>query len=151
VGNAFRQGFYWTTAVADANKVVRTCEGCQFYARETNLQAHSLQTIPITWPFAVWGLDIVGPLRKAPRGYTHLLVVVDKFSKWIEARPITNLQVEQVVTFFTDIIHRFGVSNSIITDKGSQFTSRKFLEFCDKYHIRVDWAAVAHPQTNGQV
>jgi transposase InsO family protein len=43
------------------------------------------------------------------------------------------------------------VPNSIITDNGSQFTGRKFLEFCDKYHIRVDWAAVAHPQTNGQV
>jgi transposase InsO family protein len=43
------------------------------------------------------------------------------------------------------------VSNSIITDNGSQFTGRKFLEFCDKFHIRVDWAAVAHPQTNSQV
>jgi transposase InsO family protein len=55
------------------------------------------------------------------------------------------------VSFFTDIIQRFGVSNSIIIDNGSQFTSRKFLEFCDDHHIRVDWAAVAHPQTNGQV
>jgi transposase InsO family protein len=99
----------------------------------------------------VWGLDIIGPLRKAPGGYTHLLVTVDKFSKWIEACPITNLRAEQVVSFFTDIIHRFGVSNSIITDNGSQFTGRKFLEFCDKHHIHVDWAAVAHPQTNGQV
>jgi transposase InsO family protein len=151
MGNAFCQGFYWPTAVADANEVVRTCEGCQFYARKTNLLAHTLQTIPVTWPFAVWGLDIVGPLRKVPRGYTHLLVTVDKFSKWIEARPITNLRAEQAVSFFTDIIHRFGVPNSIITDNGSQFTSRKFLEFCDKNHIRVDWAAVAHPQTNGQV
>ena len=53
--------------------------------------------------------------------------------------------------FFTDIIHRFGVSNSIITDNGTQFTGRKFLEFCDRHHIRVDWAAVAHPKTNGQV
>jgi hypothetical protein len=44
--------------------------------------------------FAAWGLDIVRPLRKAPMGYTHLLVVVDKFSKWIEARPITNLRME---------------------------------------------------------
>jgi transposase InsO family protein len=43
------------------------------------------------------------------------------------------------------------VPNSIITDNGSQFTDRKFLEFCDKFHIRVDWAVVAHPQTNGQV
>jgi transposase InsO family protein len=151
VGNAFRQGFYWPTAVVDANEVVRACEGCQFYARKTNLPAHVLQTIPVTWPFAVWGMDIVGPLRKAPRGYTHLLVVVNKLSKWIGARPITNLRAEQVVLFFTDIIHRFGVPNSIITDNGSQFTGRKFLELCDKNHIRVDWAAVAHPQTNGQV
>jgi hypothetical protein len=51
------------------------------------------------------------------------------------------------VTFFTDIVYRFGVPNSIITENGSQFTGRKFLEFCDKFHIRVDWAAVAHPQT----
>jgi transposase InsO family protein len=86
-----------------------------------------------------------------PGGYTHLLVAIDKFSKWVEVRPITNLRGEQAVSFFTDIIHRFGVPNSIITDNWSQFTGRKFLEFCDKYHIRVDWVAVAHPQTNGQV
>jgi transposase InsO family protein len=151
VGNAFHQGFYWPTAVADASEIVRTCEGCQFYARKSNLPAHVLQTIPITWPFAVWGLDIVGPLRKAPGGFTHLLVAIDKFSKWVEVHPITNLRAEQAVTFFTDIVHRFGVPNSIITDNGSQFTGRKFLEFCDKFHIRVDWAAVAHPQTNDQV
>jgi transposase InsO family protein len=93
----------------------------------------------------------VEPLQKAPRGFTHLLVAINKFSKWVEVRPITNLRAEQAMTFFTDIIHRFGVPNSIITENGSQFTGRKFLEFCDKFHIRVDWAAVAHPQTNGQV
>jgi ribonuclease HI/transposase InsO family protein len=151
VGNAFRQGFYWPTAVADASEIVRTCKGCQFYACKSNLPTHVLQTIPITWPFAVWGLDIVGPLRKAPGGYTHLLVAIDKFSKWVEVRPITNLRAEQAVTFFTDIVYRFGVPNSIITDNGSQFAGRKFLEFCDKFHIRVDWASVAHPQTNNQV
>jgi transposase InsO family protein len=85
-----------------------------------------------------------------PGGYTHLLVAIDKFSKWVELRPIMNLRAEQDVAFFTDIIHQFGVPNSIITDNGSQFTGRKFLEFCNKHHIRVDWAAVAHPQTNVQ-
>jgi ribonuclease HI len=68
VGNAFRQGFYWPTAVADATGIVRACEGCQFYAKQTHLPAQALQTIPITWPFAVWGLDLVGPLQKAPGG-----------------------------------------------------------------------------------
>jgi hypothetical protein len=84
VGNAFRQGFYWPTTVADATRIVRTCQGCQFYARQTHLPAQALHTIPITWLFAVWGLDLVGPLQKALGGYTHLLVAIDKFSKWIE-------------------------------------------------------------------
>jgi hypothetical protein len=151
VGNAFRQGFYWPTAVADATRIVRTCQGCKFYARQTHLPAQALQTIPITWSFAVWGLDLVGPLQKAPGGYTHLLFTIDKFSKWIEVRPLNNIRSEQAVAFFTNIIHRFGVPNSIITDNGTQFTGRKFLDFCEDHHIRVDWAAVAHPMTNGQV
>jgi transposase InsO family protein len=151
VGNTFRQGFYWPTAVADATRIVRSCQGCQFYARQTHLPAQALQTIPITWPFVVWGLDLVGPLQKAPGGFTHLLVAIDKFSKWIEVRPLTSIRSEQVVAFFTNIIHRFGVPNSIITENGTQFTGEKFLDFCEDHHIRVDWAAVAHPMTNGQV
>jgi transposase InsO family protein len=151
VGNAFRQGFYWPTAVADATRIVRSCQGCQFYARQTHLPAQALQTIPITWPFAVWGLDLVGPLQKAPGGFSHLLVAIDKFSKWIEVRPLTSIRSEQAVAFFTNIIHRFRVPNSIITDNGTQFTGKKFLDFCEDHHIRVDWAAIAHPMTNGQV
>jgi hypothetical protein len=50
------------TLVADATRIVRSCQGCQFYARQTHLPAQALQTIPITWLFAVWGLDLVGPL-----------------------------------------------------------------------------------------
>jgi hypothetical protein len=151
VKNAFRQGFYWPTAVSDAVKLVRSCKGCQYYARQTHLPAHALQTIPITWPFAVWGLDLVVPLKRTTDGFTHLLVAVDKFSKWIKARPITSIRSEQAVLFFTNIIHRFGVPNCIITDNGTQFTGKRFLDFCGNHHIRVLWLAVAHPKTNGQV
>jgi transposase InsO family protein len=91
------------------------------------------------------------PLAEGTQGYTHLLVAIDKFSKWIEVRPLNSIRSEQAVTFFTNIIHRFGVPNSIITYNGTQFTSRKFLDFCEDHHIRVDWAVVAHPMTNGQV
>ena len=80
-----------------------------------------------------------------------MLVAVDKFSKWIEARPIIKIKFGQAMQFFTDIVYRFGVPNSIITDNVTQFTDKKFLEFCDDFHIRVDWSAMAHPQTNGQV
>jgi hypothetical protein len=138
VGNAFRQGFYWPTAVADTTRIVRSYQGGQFYARQTHLPAQALQTIPITWPFAVWGLDLAGPLQKAPGGFSHLLVTIDKFSKWIEVRPLTNIRSEQAVACFTNIIHRFGVPNSIITDNGTQFTGKKFLDFCKDHHIHVD-------------
>jgi hypothetical protein len=90
-------------------------------------------------------------LAEGTRGFLHLLVAIDKFYKWIEVRPLTSIRSEQAVAFFTNIIHRFGVPNSIITDNGTQFTGKKFLDFCEDHHIRVDWAAVAHPMTNGQV
>ena len=93
VGNAFRQGFYWPTAVADATRIVRTCQGCQFYAKQTRLLAQALQTILITWSFVVWGLDLVGPLQKAPGGFrSELLVAINKFSKWIEVRPLNSIR-----------------------------------------------------------
>jgi hypothetical protein len=47
---------------------------------------------------------MVGPLRQALGGFTHLLVAIDKFSRWIEARPIINVRSEEAVSFFTDII-----------------------------------------------
>jgi hypothetical protein len=86
----------------------------------------------------VWGLDFVGLLQKAPRGFTYFPVAIEKFSKWIEARPITRIKSEQAVLFFTDIVHRFGLPNSIITDNSTQFTGKKFLDFWDDHHIRVD-------------
>jgi len=94
---------------------------------------------------------MVGPLKKASGSFTHLLVAVDKFTKWIEAKPITNIHSEEAVKFFLDIIYRFGVPNCIITDHGTNFTGKKFLDFYNGYGIRIDWASVRHPRTNGQV
>ena len=85
---------------------------------------------------------MVGPLKKAPGGFTHLHVVVDKPTKWIEVKPITNICLEEAVKFFLDIIYRFGVPNCIITDHTTNFTGKKFLDFCDGYGIRIDWASV---------
>ncbi|XP_020181012.1 uncharacterized protein [Aegilops tauschii subsp. strangulata] len=61
VGKAFRSGFYWPMALSDAAELVRSCEACQFHAKKIQQPAQGLQTIPLSWPFAVWGLDILGP------------------------------------------------------------------------------------------
>jgi hypothetical protein len=99
----------------------------------------------------VWGLNLVGPLQKAPGGYTHLWSSSTNSPSGSKSDPLNSIRSEQAVAFFTNIIHRFGVPNFIITDNGTQFTGRKFLDFCEDHHIRVDWAVVAHPMTNGQV
>jgi hypothetical protein len=75
--------------------------------------------IPIIWSFTLWGLDLLGPFKKMPRGLTQLLIVVDKFTKWIEAKPLAKIGSKQAVDFIQDIIFHFGVPNSITTDNGT--------------------------------
>ena len=94
---------------------------------------------------------MVGPLRNAPGGFTLLLVAIDKFTKWIEAKPITTIDSKEAVKFFLDIVYRFGVPNSIITNNGTNFMGQYFQDFAEGYGIWIDWASVEHPRTNGQV
>jgi transposase InsO family protein len=76
---------------------------------------------------------------------------VDKFSKWIEAVPVTNQEATTAVKFFESIVYRYDVPNSIITDNGTNFTSGEFQEFAKNLGIKVKYASVAHPKSNGQV
>ena len=95
---------------------------------------------------------MVGPLKKSSKGSCmHLLVVVDKFTKWIEAVPITSSTALTAVNFIKSIIFRFGVQHNIITDNGTNFTAGEFQNFCKELGIKINYASVAHPQSNGQV
>ena len=94
---------------------------------------------------------MVGPFKTARCGLTHLLVAVDKFTKWIEAKPIKKLNGPTAVTFIADITTRYGVPHSIITDNGTNFAEGALAHFCVTQGIRLDLASVAHPQSNGQV
>jgi hypothetical protein len=62
-----------------------------------------------------------------------------------------NVRSEEAVALFTDIIYRFGIPNTIITDNSTQFMGKKFLNFCDVNNICVDWSAVEHSKTNRHV
>jgi hypothetical protein len=61
VGKAYRTIFWWPTAVTDAEDLVRSCQNCQFFGKQTHVPAHSLITIPPSWPFACCSLDMIGP------------------------------------------------------------------------------------------
>jgi hypothetical protein len=151
VGKAYRAGFWWPTAVSDAEDLVCRCQNCQFFGKQTHVPVHSLITIPPSWSFACWSLDMIGPFTMVPGGFTHVLVAIDKFTKWIEYKPVAKLTPDRVVDFISDILHRFGFPNTIIMDLGSNFTANQFWEFCENACIKVKYVSVAHPRANGQV
>jgi transposase InsO family protein len=80
-----------------------------------------------------------------------MLVAVDKFTKWVEAAPVTTQYSTATINFIKSIVFRFGVPYSIITDNGTNFTSKEFKNYCEGLGIKLKFASVAHPKTNGQV
>jgi hypothetical protein len=126
VGKAYRAGFWWPTVVSDAEDLVRRCQNCQFFGKQSHVPAHNLITIPPSWPFACWSLDMIGPFTTVLGGFTQVLVAINKFTKWIEYKPIAKLTPDRVIDFISDISHRFSFPNTIITDLGSNFTANQF-------------------------
>jgi hypothetical protein len=101
-----------------------------------------LQTIPITWPFSTWELDVVGPFKKAKGGFTHIFVALDKFTKWIKVKPAASITTVKAVEFIKKIMYKFDIPNNIITDNGTQFTAREFKDFCADSGIKINYVSV---------
>jgi hypothetical protein len=80
-----------------------------------------------------------------------MLVAVDKFTKWVEAAPVTTQDSIAAINFIKSIVFRFGVSHSIIIDNWTNFTSKEFKNYCESLGNKLKFASVAHPKTNGQV
>jgi transposase InsO family protein len=122
-----------------------------FFAKQIHQPAQALNTIPLSWPFATWGTDILGPFPKARGGYRFLIVAIDTFTKWVEAEPVGHITKENTVKFLHGIVMRFGVPNRLISDNGTPFISQKFENFSAAYGIKHPWSSVNHPMTNGNV
>ena len=68
----------------------------------------------------------MGPLKTAQGAYTHIFVAIDKFTKWIEVKPVSSTSAAKAAEFIQEITHRFGVRNWIIIDLGTSFTGSEF-------------------------
>jgi hypothetical protein len=111
VGKAFHSRFYWLISLKDAEELVRKCKGCQIFARQTHIPTHNLICILPAWPFSCWGLDQVGPLKKAKDGFEYIFVAIDKFTKWIKYKPLIKYSAAKAVKFIQDIMHCFSMPN----------------------------------------
>jgi hypothetical protein len=94
---------------------------------------------------------MVGPLNGGSNKNKYLLIMVDKFTKWIEAKPVTSAEAVQVIGFISGVVHRYGVPHGLITDNGTNFTAKEVKAWCKKMGIKLDYVSVYHPQSNGQV
>jgi ribonuclease HI len=91
LGKVFRQGFYRPKAASDAADLIQKCENSQKCARDQKQPSSLTQLIQSTWPLQRWGLDLLGPLPPAQGNLKYVVVAVEYFSKWIEAKPLATI------------------------------------------------------------
>ena len=103
----------------EAQEYVKKCDQCQRFAPNIHQPGGVLNPFSNPWPFAQWGLDIVGSFLKAIGNKRYLLVCTDYFTKWVEAEPLANIRDVDVKRFiWKNIVTRFGVPYVLISDNG---------------------------------
>ena len=84
---------------------------------------------PITtpWPFAQWGIDIMGPFPPGKKQIKFPIITIDYLTKWVEVELITMITKAKIRSFvWKNIVCRFGIPNTIISNNGRQFDNPKF-------------------------
>uniref|UniRef100_A0A2N9GLC3 Integrase catalytic domain-containing protein n=1 Tax=Fagus sylvatica TaxID=28930 RepID=A0A2N9GLC3_FAGSY len=148
---ALTQGYWWPYMQKDVMAYVKKCEKCQSFLHSVHQPAGELQPLVSPWPFAQWGMDLVGPLPRAMGNRRWLIVATDYFTKWVEAKPLANIRDKDSIKFvWKNIITRFGIPKTIVSDNGSQFNSKPFTKYCLELGIRNVYSSPAYPQSNGQ-
>ena len=98
------------------------------------------------WPFAQWGLDIVGPFPKAVGNKRYLLVGTDYFTKWVKAEPLANIRDVDAKKFvWKNIVTWFGVPHALISDNGLQFDSKAFMRYYCELGITNRYSTPTYP------
>ncbi|XP_056690068.1 uncharacterized protein [Spinacia oleracea] len=123
---ALRTGYYWPTLREDALAMVQKSDKCQRFAHLIHRPTHPLTPIMSPIPFAMWGMDLLGPYTAAPGSRRYVIVAVDYFTKWVEAEALKNI-------------------------KTSDFETPKLKEWLADHGIHSCLASVGRPQANGQV
>ena len=143
--------YVWHGLNRDVTAWARACVACQ-RAKVHRHTDSGVDRIPTPDNrFEAIHVDLVGPLPPS-QGYTHLLTVVDRFTRWPEAIPMTDTTTQGVArALIASWVSRFGTPAVIISDRGPQFVSQLWTDIAQLLGIELRQTAAYHPQSNGMV
>ena len=145
------QRFYWPTLYRDVAEYCRTCEPCQKSSHYKTRRAPLIPMPVIEQPFSRIAMDIIGPLPRSHSGKRYVLVMCDYATRYPEAVAVRSIDAENIAEELVSIFARVGVPREILTDQGSNFTSRLLTELYRLLHIQPIRTSPYHPQTDGLV
>ena len=129
--------YYWPSIFKDSAKYVKGCNSFQRMGKPTSSDKIPLQTQVMIKPFEKWALDFVGPIFPMSRKKKYILVCADYVTEWVETKDLFRATQKSLVEFiYEKLFTRFGVPREIVTDQGTQFTSKLMKELTTKYGIR---------------
>ena len=138
--------------VKDTREFARKCDKCQRYTKVPHQHPEHLTSITGPWPFAQWGVDLIGPFPLGRVQIRYAVVAIDYFTKCVESEPLATITVAKTSNFlWQNVICRFGIFYVIVTDNGRQFDNAKFKAMCFQLGIKNFFLLTARPQANDQV
>ena len=141
-----RTKVWWPKLDADAEKLCKSCQGCQVVGQFSPPEP-MMRTEPPTGPWQDIAIDLMGPM---PTGET-LLVVVDYYSRFYEVVVMRSTITQQVIVALSQIFARFGFPHSLKSDNGPQFVSEDFQKYLLENGIEHRKSPALWPQANGEV
>ncbi|CAN6562196.1 unnamed protein product [Malus baccata var. baccata] len=147
-----RYGYFWPDMEKDCKSYARRCEECQRHEPLQHVPSVPLNPVVKPWPFRGWAMDFIGQIYPASsKGHTFIIVATDYFTKWVEASAVKSITSVVVKNFIeTKILYRYGVPETIVTDRGPFFISKEVKDFASKYRIKMIQSSPYYPQSNGQ-
>ncbi|KAL5540976.1 hypothetical protein UlMin_043773 [Ulmus minor] len=147
-----QEGYYWPTIQADSLAFVQKCDKCQRFSTIPHQPPEELTPVSSPWPFAKWGIDLIGPLPTARGQLKYAVVAIDYYTKWVEAEALAKITEQNVTNFiWKHIICRFGIPRELVSDHGTQFENERLRSTCRNLGITKIFSSPAHPKSNGQV
>ena len=143
--------YFWPRMAADVKEWTQACVACEQKKRPHANTKVPLKSIPVSSrPFHKIGMDVVGPLPTSNKGNKYLLVATDYLTKWPEAMALPDQTASTIAQAYLDlIVCRHGAPETLITDRGRNFTSKLMAELCKLTQTNKVFTTSFHPQTDG--